>query len=506
MDVEEKEIMKKTKKQILCLLGVLVLLCALYGAMRFFGLGESGEEETETESAGYVLVSLDQDSMTALSYSNEGELLSFTKEEDNWIYDGDPSFPLDQSIMSQLTGALSDLTVTREVQDTLDNLSEYGLSEPVNTVQLTMSDGTAYTWYVGNENSVTGEYYFYMEGDSHVYMTDTDLPSTFGKGLYDLIEAPESPSIDETAISQVQIQNGNTSLILQKYEDGRPDLDYSSSYLWFFREGQGEEAAAYETAMDDLKAEISGITYQSCANYNASQEELSQYGLLSHQGTVTVQYTETITSETESDTSGTDEETEAAEETVVVTLVLEIGAQTEDGTGYYVREQGTDQVNILDSDTAQYFLNITASSFENMDIAYISLDQVSAVDITCDGKTMTIEVTRSTQTDEEGNEETVNSYFINGAEVEATDFTSLYSELLSISGEALMEEGETAGSEPEISLTFHLTENQYFPEVTISYIPYDTNYYGASVNGQTRILVNKMDVAALKDTLEEYLQ
>ena len=498
MDVEAEKVMKKKEKQLLILFLILILLCGIYAVLQMQGRKEPKETAGETE-IGHSLLALDADSIQNLDYVFEGETLSFHKEGENWIYDQDETFPLNQSMMTQMAGIFTSLASDREVQDSLSNLSQFGLSQPQNTITVKTTDGSSCTLYTGNKNTITGGTYFYLEGDSHVYMTSSDLSGTFNRGLYDLMELKQLDSVKETTMYQVILERKDVSLELNQYKDGRPDLDYTGSFLWFVKGQDKEESIADQDAINSLKDAVLGLSFDRCVNYKASEEELSRYGFEQPAAKLTVRYTSEETKETGKNADPSESTAESGStETVEKVLTLEIGGQTEDKTGYYVRTEDSATVNIMSTDVLEYFLTVVPADFANKYIGYIPITKISKAEVSCEGKSMIMEIKQK----EDGS----SLYYVNGEETAEDHFKSLYTKLLSIDGEKALTGTETITGEPEISITFTLTDNAYFPQVTLKFTPYDSNYYVVTENKTPRVLANKMDVASLKASLSDNLQ
>ncbi len=72
----------------------------------------------------------------AFSYQYNNETLSFGKEDDTWYYEADKSIALDQDAVETLVTTAAQLTADREIKD-YEDLSEYGLEAPSNTITLT---------------------------------------------------------------------------------------------------------------------------------------------------------------------------------------------------------------------------------------------------------------------------------------------------------------------------------------------------------------------------------
>ncbi len=187
--------MEKQKKQFIVVLILLIVAVAAYLLLHVYNDKKEAKEEAEEDADTITITDFDTDDVTAFSYQLNGETLSFTKDGDNWLYDGDTSLDLDEDSITSMLLAVSNLT-TEEALEEYDSLSDYGLDTPSNTITVTTADGTI-TLLAGNQNEITNSYYM-MTGDSDtVYLISTDLNSTFGSAVDDLIAEEEETETEE---------------------------------------------------------------------------------------------------------------------------------------------------------------------------------------------------------------------------------------------------------------------------------------------------------------------
>lgn len=190
-----KEDMEKQKKQFIVVLILLVVAVAAYLILHVYNDKKEAKEDAEEDADTITITDFDTDDVTAFSYQLNGETLSFTKDGDNWLYDGDTSLDLDEDSITSMLSAVSNLT-TEEALEEYDSLSDYGLDTPSNTITVTTANGTI-TLLAGNQNEITNSYYM-MTGDSDtVYLISTDLNSTFGSAVDDLIAEEEETETEE---------------------------------------------------------------------------------------------------------------------------------------------------------------------------------------------------------------------------------------------------------------------------------------------------------------------
>jgi hypothetical protein len=521
----------KKGKRLLLLTAVIAVFIA--GALVLKSMNEKREaaDKAATTEEKPVVLTAPKDSLTEISYTNEGETLRFTKAKDHWQYAGDPAFPLKESMVTAMADALSNLTASRKVADTLDQAEEYGLKTPSCTVTAALADGTRYTLYFGDKNAVTSDTYAYVDGSQTVYTVASSVTSKFSSKLYGLIADEAFPTIDASSISNVAYAAADKKLELS-YFPKSSDASYSSMYTWFLK---GEDGAL--TPLDDDKistylGSVTGIAPTGTVDYDATQEELAAYGLDAPAASITVDYTishqesvlkatgtaapsvtpavspeETAASEPAATPAGTAEATgtvaqaspSPTPEIEIVTvkeprqITISLGKQAEDGS-YYMRHSDSKRVFTISGDS---YVKLTELALENLrpaQICLIPIDSVEALSVTMDGKTNDFSIQRTNTADKDGKTTTDTVYKLKDTEIGKSAFKSFYTSLISLTKEKTTD--QSASGYPYITVTFR-RNTVNFKELTLTLYPYDSSFYMADFNGESGMLVNKRDVEAL---------
>jgi len=134
----------------------------------------------------------------------------FAKEEDKWVNTDDREMPLNQTLVSSLVNNIAGIT-TESVVEQPEDLSEYGLDNPVRTIKATLENGSSIIIYVGNQNDLTGDYYIRLEGDDRVYGISSYVVTAFDKEPEEFIEETEEETTsaedtEETAADTANAQ------------------------------------------------------------------------------------------------------------------------------------------------------------------------------------------------------------------------------------------------------------------------------------------------------------
>ena len=189
------------KKQFVILIIILAAaIAAVFGMRAANEKKEKAEAEKQKEETVYAC-RFESEDVTEFSYQYEGATLKFRKTDDTWISENDEKLDVDEDQISTMIGTLSSITADSTIPDAED-LSEYGLDEPVQTLNLSFADGTTKELIFGMENEIVGGQYVKVSGDDHVYLVDsTFTSSTMNKSLEDLqkIEKEEDDTADSAA-------------------------------------------------------------------------------------------------------------------------------------------------------------------------------------------------------------------------------------------------------------------------------------------------------------------
>lgn len=188
--------MQKQRKQFMVVVILLVILILAYIGIRIYNSKQEEKKEKEATADKITVTDLEKEAVTSFSYQVNGETLSFEKNGDSWIYEGDPSIDLDEDVVNGMIESAGNLTAEDSFDD-YDALSDYGLDAPTNTITLTTSDGTT-TLYLGNENSMTNQYYLKTGDGDTIYVVGTTISTTFSKTVDTLVVQNDTETEEPT--------------------------------------------------------------------------------------------------------------------------------------------------------------------------------------------------------------------------------------------------------------------------------------------------------------------
>lgn len=498
--------MKKSTKLVSAVVVLAVLGGVYVGLNTYVSKEEKAESSSEEESKTEVF-SMKTDDIKSLEFIVDKKEVTFEKKDDSWVKKDETAFPVNQTTLDSAASAIETVEADRVLED-VEDLAEYGLDSPSNTVIVDTADGTT-KFNIGDENTSTNQYYISRDDDdSTVYVVAADTVSPFMNSLYDYAQGEDFPTIDSSTVKKVQVSEDKDSYVLEENSDGAT-WDVSG-------DGSSDKESADTTAAGNVTSGLGSFAFDQFVNYNA--ENLSQYGLDKPYATITVDYQEEVeddsTDSTESgendstasesdsensDTTDTDSSSEDADSkttTVDKQLVIYVGDEAGDGSRYVTVDNK--QIYTMSTDTLSAVIDKTPSDLWSLIVNYLSVKNLDQLQVTYGETTNTVNVSRETSTDEDGNEKETTTYQLDGEEIESTTFTTFYNKLINMAGQKRLTEAYTPAADPEMTAVFTDSDKN---QTTVTFYTYDTNYYAAVV-GDKVFLVNKMTVKEMFNAYE----
>lgn len=513
--------MKKSTKLVSAVV-VLAVLGGVYVGLNTYVTKKESTESSSEEGSKTEVYSVKTDDIKSLEFIIDKKDTVFEKKDDSWVKKDETAFPVNQTTLDSAASALEKVEADR-VLENVDDLTEYGLDSPSNSVTVTTDDGTT-KFNIGDENTSTNQYYIAKDDeDSTVYVVSSSTVTPFMNSLYDYAQGEDFPTIDSSTVKKVQVSQDEDSYILEENSDGA---------TWDVSTDGSDKETADTTAAGNVTSGLGSLAYDQFTDYNA--EDLSRYGLDKPYATITVDYQEEVendsSDESESDSeapesvtedntdftednsgdsidstasddssSGDSSESEDAADssdtgdsaettTVDKQLVIYVGDNADDGSRYVTIDNK--QVYTMSTDTLSAIIDKKASDLWSLIVNYQSVKTLDQLQVTYAGDTHTVNVSRETSTDDDGNETETTTYKLDGNEIDSTTFTTFYNKLVNMAGQKRLTESYTPAADAEMKVVFTDTDNN---QTTVTFYSYDTNYYAAVVDNKV-FLVNKMTV------------
>lgn len=512
----------KTVKMVLAVV-VLGVCCGAYAGVKTYVAHQDQKESEEDSEESTTVFTASTDNIKSLDFMVDDTETTFEKDDDSWVKKDETDFPVNQTTLDSAASAIASVDSDRVLED-VDDLSEYGLDSPSNTIKIVTKsdeedgDDITTTLYVGDENSSTSQYYVRKDDDEKtVYLIDSSCVEPFAKSLNDYAQMDDFPAISNTdTITKISV-DGDNSYELSKDED---------TSTWSVKGSEDEEKADSAT-VSSLVSSFGSMAYSSLADYKC--DDKSKYGLDKPYATITVDYQEEVAEQdTESDESvnettdetseaedtdgeeaedetsensdsASDDEDSSEEETKMADkqLTILVGNETDDSSRY-VMVNDSNEVYTMSTDTLSALTDKSEEDFWDMTVSYVSLNSLGSLKVNYQGSDYKVNVSRETSTDDDGNDTETVTYKLNGSDLDETTFTTFYNKLINMTAQKRLTDKYEPDGDAELTAIF--TEEDGDTQ-EVAYYSYDTNYYAAVVDNKV-YLVNKMNVKELFTAFE----
>ena len=536
--------MKKKTVKLVSAVVVLGVACGAYAGVNSY-VSSQEAKEAEKEDKSVDLISLKADDVTAVSFKADDADVEFDKKDDTWTKKSDADFPVNQDTVDNAVKGVASLTADQEISD-VEDLSQYDLDDPQNTIILTTADGDTIL-QVGMESSNNQYYVKKADDDKNVYLVSSTSLEPFMGGLYDFAESGTFPSVTSATITDVKVDK----------EDGYELTQDADNLFWNVSDGKDTEKAD-TTKAGNVTSAIGSLAYDKFVDYNCTDD--AKYGFDDPYAVVTVKYTEEEAVESDEEDADSEESTESSEEntdadsdtaesadaseedssedeqetrTIEKTLTIYVGDET--GDDRYVKVDDSKEVYTITKDSLTDILDSIISDFYSLTVNYVSVNDLDSLEVKSDDGDHTVSVVRETAkaedeeesdtdtSDEENTDEssaetsdessadvdssedstetTTTSYELDGEELDESAFTTFYNKLINMTAQERLTEEYTPDSDAAYTFIFKDTDGN---ETTAEYYEYDTNFYAAVV-GDKVYLVNKMNVKELNDAYQDVI-
>lgn len=504
----------KTVKMVLAVV-VLGVCCGAYAGVKTYVAHQEQKESEEDSEESTTVFTASTDNIKSLDFMVDDTETTFEKDDDSWVKKDETDFPVNQTTLDSAASAIASVDSDRVLED-VDDLSEYGLDSPSNTIKIVTKsdeedgDDITTTLYVGDENSSTSQYYVRKDDDEKtVYLIDSSCVEPFAKSLNDYAQMEDFPAISNTdTITKISV-NGDNSYELSKDED---------TSTWSVKGSEDEEKADSAT-VSSLVSSFGSMAYSSLADYKC--DDKSKYGLDKPYATITVDYQEEVADDdtqddttasgeaADEDASSVEENSDDAEqdtesdESVSETkmadkqLTILVGNETDDSSRY-VMVNDSNEVYTMSTDTLSALTDKSEEDFWDMTVSYVSLNSLGSLKVNYQGSDYKVNVSRETSTDDDGNDTETVTYKLNGSDLDETTFTTFYNKLINMTAQKRLTDKYEPDDDAELTAIF--TEEDGDTQ-EVAYYSYDTNYYAAVVDNKV-YLVNKMNVKELFTAFE----
>ena len=454
------------------LAGVLVLVLAGWLLLEHFAPKAEEPNLKLAELASKELIE------TIEMSSAEENFVLERNDEGAWRSQQKPDVKLDESATNSLTAFLISLDAWEAVDQGTDKLANYGLDdEQAHRVKVTLKDGTVNEYRVGYPTSDKSGYYLMRSGDEQIYVVapaaGERLSSTF-----DSFRDLTLPTIETNNVSYFTYQKRGEEKVVLEYVDTPGVLvagyTITSPYT----------VAADTTLTSELFEQAAATTLLSFVTDDETKK--ADYGLEDPYANFAIY-------------DGSNN-----------SLTVYLGDRLEDGS-YYCQVSGMPGIYTV-SDANLGFLDYSEFALMDKFCTIVDIASVDQLTLETEGHTDVIDVTRTPELDEDGNEVkdeegnvTMEEHFtLNGKDAHERHTRLFYQDLISLQVDGEVNPDKVKDGEPVLKTTF--IRNVGEKKIVTEYIPYDADYYAVRQNGETRFYLLKSRVQKVLDSLDEYRQ
>lgn len=234
--------------------------------------------QVDNEEGGYTIHA--EEKVVENSEDEDSSTASATKEM-VYTVDGLKEDYLNNSTVLAAINDAKSLIPSRDLGE-IDNLDEYGLEKPSAKVKVTYTDGTTFSYWVGDESAGTsGARYICEEGSNNVYIV-TLTNYLYGSNvqfvrndILNITSKDESASSEENL--EVSIKFSKITLTGTNYEE--PIELVSEDGGTTMKMVKPKKTGTNDETMETLKQSLTSLTAYGAVVVEPTQEDLDKYGL-----------------------------------------------------------------------------------------------------------------------------------------------------------------------------------------------------------------------------------
>ena len=391
--------MKKNTRNLLLIIGLIVILAVAVLVLTLSG-GEEEENSSSLVSAETIsLISQKEENLSSVKVTNENgtytihvteevkestssssDASSEEEPETEFVYSMDG---VDAAVANtdrmETAGAIGiSLNATQNLGKK-DNLDDFGLADPVSTVEVTYKDGSTETIYIGIAVSGGTGYYVMVDGDENVYTAACNEGLFQSSSYYVKTTKIELEADESTGLVYA------TSIKLSGTEMPEPiEIEGGDDYVYRLVSPKKAEADS-----EEVQAIIDGLATISATNVaspDTSEESLKKHGLDEPAGVI------------EFSIKGQEG-----------SYKLSVSAKNEDGTRYALLD-GTKAIFIINDSDVSAWLGRSVLSLQSTLNLMPQIETIKTMTITVDGEEYSFRLEREEDPESSTEDKTAYTY------------------------------------------------------------------------------------------------
>ncbi|MBU8913239.1 MAG: DUF4340 domain-containing protein [Spirochaetales bacterium] len=369
------------------------------------------------------------------------------------------------SRISRVIGSFTSLMSERMIDEQPEALQPYGLSEPAVRVTATLSDADPVTVLVGSRTPGGDAYYVQTSRSATVYSVSSLWISPFFYSIDDLRDKTV-PQLNPQTLEEIEIRTvaGRTVRATTMAEDDEdPEMSLAAMAI---TEPYSRRYQVSPTWIDSVMEALPSVGI--LRYVDDDPQELQSYGLDPARAGLRVR----------------DVDNE---------LHLILGEATSDGR--YGRFADGGSVFVVRG--VEELISITPYETISPFMFIVNIDLVDSIVVESASDTYVATIQRAPG--ESDDDDPVETFSLDGEELEDGVFRDLYQWLIGLQLDA--EIREPASGAPEVSITYHL--NTGGPAVLLEFVPQNSNYYSVYRDGASEFVVTRTKIQRLLAALAD---
>lgn len=468
--------MSKRLKTLLILCAVLLVLG---GAMYFVFTKEEPQEEIQIDETIVLFEASYSDIDTLTIDSQDAGAFTLIKKETDWIVEGaEGEYELKQpqidSLIYTLTG-LRALSIVEEIAP--DDLAPYGLEKPTIITADTI-EGDKLIAYIGSQTT-GNSYYAMVEDDPAVYEIYGPYGKAFTMQLNDyrvmnIMEPVDVPTLEYLLL--IRDKNETVEIAIPE-SNNEKNIMMSTTPFRMIQPFNGIRDIRIDEFGELLSVTNAFITAKEIVE--DAPQDLSKYGLDSPQVELTMR-----------------------DELQDITLLFGDMASQEDNTIYYMLAGGN-AVYATDATEVEYLKSVDAFDLVSHFVFLANIMMIDEVIIIGEKEEYSMSIDREpTENDEneDGQLDTLDTYYLNDKEVEEDDFKDTYQLVIGLYADAVAENA-TDINDAVISIEY-MNNIDGADNDLVELVPYNEFFYAAYVNGVCEFVVAVAEIERMFEGLK----
>jgi uncharacterized protein DUF4340 len=217
----------------------LFLLFVILGGYVYFTEFRGKEERQKQEAAKKKVFSVEDKDITEVSLIYPDRTITGVKKGDKqWEITSPPGIEADPDEWEQLASNVPKIEREDTVAQNVQDLSQFGLKDPLVKVAAKTKEGKAFEIFFGAENPKKTYNYATLPGSSDVFLTGSNWAKTFTKNISDLRNKKvlefEAENVDNVKITEgtkeLEVQKSGEDWQLKKPIDAKADASEISTF------------------------------------------------------------------------------------------------------------------------------------------------------------------------------------------------------------------------------------------------------------------------------------